>query len=403
MTKAVLAAAVFLAFVAYLVAHHAITDGRGGRRQAASVANPAGDPVAAQFIYTPPTANDAKITLPESVQSELLQIGLANQSIALIRVAPDGNVSKTYIDMTPRTGNSPADPPLKVNARAVPVIEAKISAIEKAINSAASTGGQALFAGLTRTDFTSTPVVIVSTGLDLANPDNFRSLNWSYPAKKLAAELKKAGDLPALHGRVTFVTVPTAGRQPQLGHTQKKYRKAVWRALLKAAGATSVNFIDANGSRASGGAPRAPVVPVQALLPTPIQPVPAGNKSVSCTLPSSYFVFKTAKLVDAATTEQNLAPCISAALAAHATFALAGWASYQGPLNPNGKPAFDYRYNRQLSKKRVQAIANLLVNDLGVPRSGITGLTWHGNLDQPDPGNPGSPANQVVRITYTAR
>ena len=400
LTAAALGAAVVLALVAYLVAHHAIAEAGAASRQVGSAT---ADPAAAHFIYTAPTANDANITLPDAVQEELLQIGLDHQSIALTRVSPDGNVSTSYIDMTPRTGNSSTDPPLKVNGRAVPVIEAKISAIEKAIDSPAATGGQALFVGLTRTDFTRAPVVIVSTGLDLANPDNFRSLKWSFPSEELAADLKKAGALPALHGSVRFVIVPTAGAQPQLGQAQKNYRKQVWTALLKAAGATSVGFIDANGTIASAKAPSAPSVPVPGLPLTPIALVPEGTNTVRCTLPASYFVFGTAKLVNAAATEQDLTPCINAALAANATFALDGWASYQGPLNANGDPAVDYAYNRKLSKKRVQTIANLLVNEFGVRLSAITRLTWHGNVNQPDPGDPGSPANQVVRITYTTK
>ena len=71
------------------------------------------------------------ITLPGAVQNELLQIGLAHQSIALTRVDSAGNVSTSVIDMTPRTGNSSTDPVLKVTSRAIPVINAKISAIEK--------------------------------------------------------------------------------------------------------------------------------------------------------------------------------------------------------------------------------------------------------------------------------
>jgi hypothetical protein len=391
---AIVAAAVILALAAYLAVHGIRAAGDVGREP---------DPVAAQFIYTATTANDAAITLPDAVQNELLQIGLAHRSIALTRVDSAGIVSTSYVDMTPRTGNSSTGRVLLVNGRAVPVIDEKISAIEKAINSpaAATGGGQALYAGLTRTDFTGVPVTIISTGLDLANPDNFRSLKWSVPSKELVAELKNAGDLPALHGLVTFVIVPTAGPQPQLGHTQKNYRNAVWTALLTASGATSVMFTDANGTTASPGSPSAPTVPVPALVGTPIPQVPAGKHHVRCTLPASYFIFGRPTLVDAATTEQDLAPCINAALAAHATFALDGWASYQGPLNANGKPAFDPGYNRKLSKARVQTIAKLLVNDLGVPRSAITRLAWHGNLHQPDPGDPGSPANQLVTITYT--
>jgi hypothetical protein len=227
---------------------------------AAVVGNPA---PACQFIYTAPTANDARITLPSAVQSELLKIGLSHESIALTRVGYDGNASTSVIDMTPRTGNSASDPVLKVNSRAVLVVDAKISEIQTAIDSpAAAIGGQALYAGLTRTDFTGAPVTIISSGLDLANPDNFRSLRWAAPPEKVVADVKKVGALPTLHGPVTFVIVPTAGPQPQLAQAQKDYLKEVWSALLKASGATTVTFIDANGTTASYGAPSAPTVPV---------------------------------------------------------------------------------------------------------------------------------------------
>ena len=63
---------------------------------------------------------------------------------------------------------------------------------------------------------------------------------------------------------------------------------------------------------------------------------------MTCTVPDSYFIFGTAELIDPAQTVQNLTPCITAALAAHATFALDGWASYEGPLNANGQPEFNY-------------------------------------------------------------
>ena len=260
----------------------------------------------------------------------------------------------------------------------------------------------ALYAGLTRTDFTGAPVTIISTGLDLANPDNFRSLQWSVPVQEVVADVKKAGALPALHGPVTFVLVPTAGPQPQLEQAQKDYLETVWRALLKAAGATSVTFIDATATTASSAAPGAPTVAVPALPHTPIPQVTSGS-SVTCTVSDSYFVFGTAELVDPAQTVQNLTPCIAAALAAHATFALDGWASYEGPLNAYGKPEFDYPINQKLSNERAQTIANLLVNDLGVLQSAITRETGHGNLDQPDPNDPSSAANRVVVITYTTK
>jgi hypothetical protein len=126
------------------------------------------------------------------------------------------------------------------------------------------------------------------------------------------------------------------------------------------------------------------------------------STEVTCTVPTGYFMVNTPELADSARTKRELTPCIKAALAAHASFALDGWTSYEGPLNAKGKPAVDYAYNRKLSEERVRAIANLLVNRLGVPRSAITRMTGHGNVNQPYP-DPSSPANRVVIITYTVK
>jgi hypothetical protein len=394
-------AAAALLTAGYLVLKHDIP---GSRATVIGQGAPAGPGVAAQYIYTARTANDAAIALPGTVQNDLLQIGLADQSIELTRVGFTGDVSTSPIDLTPRTGDSSNDPVLRVRGRAVPVIEAKISGIEKNMNSspANATGGRALYAGLTKTDFTGAPVTIISSGLDLANPDNFRALNWSVPPGELVVEMKKANALPALHGPVTFVVVPTTGPQPQLGQAQKDYLKAVWTALLKAGGATSVRFIDATATVPSSVAPHAPTVPVPAFPSTPIKQVPGPGNTVTCTVPASYFIVDTPKLIDAAKAKQDLTPCVSTALAAHATFALDGWTSYVGRLKANGRPAIDDPYNRNLSRARVRAIANLLVSDLGVPWSAITHMAGHGNVNQPSP-DPASPANRVVKITYTVK
>jgi outer membrane protein OmpA-like peptidoglycan-associated protein len=360
--------------------------------------------VAYQVVYTARTANDAAIALPAVVQKDLLSAGLAHQSIALFRVGYTGEVSGSPIDMTPRTGNSSTDQPLRVHDREVPAIDAKISGIQADVNAAAAGtgGGRALFLGMTRITFTDGPVIIISSGLDLANPDNFRALDWSVPAAQLAADVRKADDLPALPGPVTFVLVPPAGPQQQLGQAQEMYIEAVWTALLKAAGATSVTFVDATGITAPSAAPSAPTVQVPALVDTPIPPVPGPN-GVTCTVPDSYFQFDKAQLIDPAQTVTNLTSCIHDALAAHATFAIDGWTSYEGPLTADGRPEFDYAYNQTLSDQRVRTIANLLVNDLRVPPADITHLQGHGNEDQPDPGSPRSADNRVVVIRYTVK
>ncbi len=177
---------------------------------------------------------------------------------------------------------------------------------------APGTGGRALYLGLTRITFPYAPVTIISSGLDLANPDNFRTLDWSVPPAVVVAQVKKAGDLPVLHGRVTFVLVPAAGPQQQLGQAQKDYIQAVWTALLKAAGATSVRFVYATATTAGSAAPNAPTVPVPALPDYPDPQVPAGNGKVTCTVSDGYFAFGTANLIDPAQTVTNLRPCITA-------------------------------------------------------------------------------------------
>jgi hypothetical protein len=360
-------------------------------------------PAASQLVYTDRTANDAAVTLPAVVQDNLLSLGLAHRSVELTRIGYTGAVTNSSIDLTPRTGNSSRDPALKVRDRAVPVIDAKISGIGTAINTPrGSAGGRALYTGLTRTDFTGVPVTIVSSGLDLADPDDFRVLNWTVSPAQVVADVKKYGDQPKLHGPVTFVLVPVAGAQPQLAQSQKDYLEDVWRALLTAAGATSVTFIDAGPAVAGPAAPGAPAVSVPGPPPTPIEPKPTGPGQVTCTVPASYFVYNTATLIAPAQTMRNLSSCITRALAAHATFALDGWTSYEGPLDASGRPASNDPANITLSQKRVQAIADLLIDGLDVPRSAITRMTGHGNFGQPEP-DPRSAANRVVVITYTTK
>jgi hypothetical protein len=119
-------------------------------------------------------------------------------------------------------------------------------------------------------------------------------------------------------------------------------------------------------------------------------------------VPDSYFKFDSSALIDPAQAAQNLVPCVDAALAAHATSALDGWTSYEGPLNAAGKPAFNEPFNITLSEQRAATIEALLVNDLGVPPSSITHRIGHGNMNEPNP-DPRNAANNVVVVTYFLR
>ena len=118
---ATVAAAVVLAAASYLMVHHGI------RALLVAVDGPAGetDAVAAQFVYTARTANDATVSLPDVVKDDLRRLGLAHQSITLTRVGFDGNVSTSSIDMTPYTGSSstgPVRPPPPAAAAALSML-----------------------------------------------------------------------------------------------------------------------------------------------------------------------------------------------------------------------------------------------------------------------------------------
>jgi len=359
--------------------------------------------VVRHIVYTAPTANASAIALPASVKADLQKVGLAHEKVALTRIDSDGASSTTVMDMTARTGDSPSDAPITVDSRALPKIDDKIASIEAALNTPATTGTQSLYTGLTRTDFTKVPTIVVSTGIDLVAPVDFRSLAWSVQPAEIVASVKKAGVQPALHGPVTFVTVPTSGTQPQLGQAEKNYRNNTWRELLTAAGATSVTFIDPETAAPTSTGPVAAPVPTLGMPGTPIKTIapPDDPEALTCDIPGSYFVVNTPTLIDPDQTVKDLNDCVNQALAAGATFKLDGWTSYEGPLDTAGKPAVDSPSNRTLSQQRVDAIAALLAKSFGVASSTITGKFAHGNTDQPYPGDPRSEKNRTVRITYT--
>lgn len=358
--------------------------------------------VVRHIVYTAPTGNSSALSLPTSVKADLQKVGLAHEKVAVTRIEGDGSSSTTVIDLTARTGESPSDPPITVETRALPKIDDKIAAIEVSLNAPATSGAQSLYTGLTRTDFSSVPTIIVSTGIDLAAPVDFRSLAWSVPSSEIVARVKKAGVQPALHGPVTFVMIPAAGGQPQLGQAEKDYRNNTWRDLLTAAGATSVNFIDPDTTTTPGVGPAAAPVATLGMPGTPIKPVTPSNDpaTATCTIPGSYFVVNTPTLINPDQTVKDLHDCVIKALAAGASFKLEGWTSYEGPLTADGKPAVDSPSNRTLSQQRVDAIATLLTSSLGVKEPAITAKVAHGNTDQPYPNDPRSDKNRTVRITY---
>jgi len=113
--------------------------------------------VVRHIVYTAPTGNASGLSLPSSVKADLQKIGLAHEKVAITRIEGDGSSSTTIVDLTARTGDSPSDPPITVDTRALPKINDKIAGIETSLNTPATNGSQSLYTGLTRTDFTSVP------------------------------------------------------------------------------------------------------------------------------------------------------------------------------------------------------------------------------------------------------
>ena len=106
--------------------------------------------VVRHIVYTAPTGNASGLSLPSSVKADLQKVGLAHEKVAITRIEGDGSSSTTVVDLTARTGDSPSDPPITVDTRALPKINDKIAAIETSLNTPATSGAQSLYSGLTR-------------------------------------------------------------------------------------------------------------------------------------------------------------------------------------------------------------------------------------------------------------
>jgi hypothetical protein len=198
----------------------------------------AGD-IALQIVYSPPAKN-ARIALPEVVKADLAGVWRQNKTVALTRVDWTGEVSTSPIYMPLRPRNT------EVAAAQIArmVYETERTINERTIDSSgASSGGRALYAGLSRIKFRPVPTIIISGGLDRSSPYDYRTLKSKEPPQKVVAKLKKAGMEPAFDGPVIFVFVPPPS-QDHLGEAEETYQKELWSVLLKSAGATSVAFLD---------------------------------------------------------------------------------------------------------------------------------------------------------------
>jgi outer membrane protein OmpA-like peptidoglycan-associated protein len=356
--------------------------------------------VAAEVLFTAPTANDSRISLAR-LQGVLHAIAQRHQKILVTRVDADGKTSTTTVDLTPRVDDQPGSEILKVQERAEDAIEAILNRLENEMNVQASPpGGRSLFLGLLRAEFLKgVPVYVISSGLDLDDPVDFRKLGFDVPPAQLVEKLTAARQLPNLEGaEVEFILTPSTGQQEQLRQKEKTYVKAVWKALLEAGHASSVDFVEDTGGDSTSTVNAAPVA-LPPLPGTPIRPVQNSQEPEEWTCEMSaatYFVPNEAVLLDKARTASDMKDCI-ARVGVNSRVSLDGWTAYLGELDTAGRPKNNPQLNIDLSKERCQAVADLLVEN-GVDHGLITRMTGHGSQDQPYPQVPSSEKNRVVII-----
>ena len=235
-------------------------------------------------------------------------------------------------------------------------------------------------------------IVVVSSGVQTADPLDLRQLGWSFDPGAVASTLADQGALPDLGGHaVTFVGLGrTAGSQPAPSISSTSRLSELWLAICDAAGATSCTD---GGAGASQEAPVASsAVPV----------VPVTSDATPCTAP---LVLSAAVLFGGD----------SAALGSTADTALQGVADELGRC-PSGVAAdvvghaADTRAGvvdgEQLSLDRAQAVHDALVR-LGAPTGTLGDVVGRGDADPVVDDLPGgvfddqlAAQNRRVEITF---
>lgn len=354
--------------------------------------NSATAPASAVIVHTAPTLNDSAVKVSGKVGALINAAVRAHERIRLVRIEGDGSIGDRWVDLTPRVGGNPSGDVLEVPKRVSEAAAGSVAKIEQQINAGdASVGSRALLAGLEKIEFTAgTPVVIYSSGLDLTDPLDFRALAFDVSSKEIVEMLKSSRELPTLkHNPVTFVLVPSAGEQAQLRRPQTDFLKDTWGKVLKAGGASSVEFVTAAGTRPSSTT-SAPTVTVPPPPDTPIPPMIHESGTTTCTLDApALFHSNSARLIDPDASRQALRAC-AAQVGTATTITVEGHTAYTG--KPNNPEAI------LLSKNRARAIVKLLVG-MGISRSQITSVKGYGNA-RPVVAEPSDPLNRCVVVSF---
>jgi OmpA-OmpF porin, OOP family len=212
-------------------------------------------------------------------------------------------------------------------------------------------------------------IYLEDSGLQETGPVNFRQAGMlgADPAD-VVSFLARQHELPHLAG-ITVVLAgigDTALPQAPLSISQQDNVTAIWSAIAKAGGATSVQV---DPAPLGGSAPAH--VPAVSLVPVPAVSTMHGPGGTSTTsLPDTLlFYFNSATLVPAADTV--LGPLAEQARSDHQLVSITGYAS------PEGSAA----YNIALSKRRAIAVRDRLIA-LGLPSAQITRVTGLGAAGQ---------------------
>jgi OOP family OmpA-OmpF porin len=211
-------------------------------------------------------------------------------------------------------------------------------------------------------------IYLEDSGLQETGLVNFRQTGMigADPAG-VASSLAHQGDLPYLAG-ITVVLAgigDTAPPQVPLSIGEQQNVTAIWVAIAKAGGATSVRV-----DPAPLGGPAPARVPLVLPVPVPAASIRTGPGGTLISLPDVLlFYFNSATLAPAA--DAVLQPLAERARSQHLGVSITGYAS------PEGSAA----YNTALSERRAIAVRNRLIA-LGLPAAQITHVTGAGTDGQ---------------------
>ena len=212
-------------------------------------------------------------------------------------------------------------------------------------------------------------IYLEDSGLQETGVVNFRETGMlSADPAAIASFLTRHHDLPYLADTTVVLAGigDTAPPQVPLSISEQDNVTAIWSAIAKAGGATSVQV---DPAPVSGPAP----VHVPAVLPVPlpvVSSVPGPGGTITYRLPGVLlFYFESATLVP--TADAVLRPLAEQARRRHLEVSITGYASPEGSVT----------YNVALSKRRAIAVRDRLIA-LGLPPGGITRVTGAGTAGQ---------------------